>query len=47
MSIKGIAGTIGYEHPSSFTRAFERRFQHAPSNYRQKQNLRRAGTNTP
>jgi AraC-like DNA-binding protein len=35
MSIKEIAGTIGYEHSSSFTRAFERRFQQSPSRYRQ------------
>lgn len=34
MSIKEIASTIGYEHTSSFTRAFERRFRQAPSCYR-------------
>ena len=37
MSIKEIASTIGYEHASSFTRAFERRFSQAPSCYRQAQ----------
>jgi AraC-like DNA-binding protein len=35
LSIKEIAGSVGYEHTSSFTRAFERRFQQAPSCYRQ------------
>jgi AraC-like DNA-binding protein len=35
LSIKEIAGNVGYEHTSSFTRAFERRFQQAPSCYRQ------------
>jgi AraC-like DNA-binding protein len=35
MSIKEIAATIGYEHTSSFTRAFERQFQQAPSCYRE------------
>jgi AraC-like DNA-binding protein len=37
MSIKEIAGTLGYEHASSFTRAFERRFRQSPSRYRQAQ----------
>ncbi len=37
MSIKEIASSIGYEHASSFTRAFERRFQQAPSCYREAQ----------
>jgi AraC-like DNA-binding protein len=37
MSIKEIASTLGYEHASSFTRAFERRFRQAPSCYRQAQ----------
>ncbi len=37
MSIKEIASTIGYEHTSSFTRAFERRFRQAPSCYRRAQ----------
>lgn len=34
MSIKEIASAIGYEHTSSFTRAFERRFRQTPSCYR-------------
>jgi len=34
LSVKEITHTVGYEHVSSFTRAFERRFQHAPSLYR-------------
>jgi len=38
MSIKQIAGTLGYEHASSFTRAFERRFRQSPRCYRQAQN---------
>lgn len=37
MSIKEIATTIGYEHASSFTRAFERRFRLAPKCFRQEQ----------
>lgn len=35
LSIKEIACNVGYEHTSSFTRAFERHFQEAPSCYRQ------------
>jgi transcriptional regulator GlxA family with amidase domain len=34
LSVKEITYTVGYEHVSSFTRAFERRFRHAPSLYR-------------
>jgi AraC-like DNA-binding protein len=34
MSIKQIASVAGYEHTSSFTRAFERHFRLAPSCYR-------------
>jgi AraC-like DNA-binding protein len=37
LSIKEITHAIGYEHTSSFIRAFERRFLHAPARYR-KQN---------
>lgn len=37
MSIKEIAFTVGYEHTSSFTRAFERHFRQAPRAYRQAQ----------
>ena len=35
MSVKEIAYTVGYEHTSSFIRAFERRFAQAPRYYRQ------------
>src|SRR5262252_4669083 len=34
MRIKEIADQVGYEHTSSFTRAFERRFAQAPKAYR-------------
>ena len=34
LSIKEITHTIGYEHTSSFVRAFERRFLQAPARYR-------------
>jgi two-component system, response regulator YesN len=34
MSVKEIAHTVGYEHPSSFVRAFGRRFAQAPARYR-------------
>jgi AraC-like DNA-binding protein len=34
MSVKEIAHSIGYEHASSFIRAFERRFTQAPARYR-------------
>ena len=34
MRIKEIAGAVGYEHASSFIRAFERRFNEAPHVYR-------------
>jgi AraC-like DNA-binding protein len=34
LSVKEITHTVGYEHPSSFIRAFERRFTQAPSRYR-------------
>jgi AraC-like DNA-binding protein len=37
LSIKEIAWTVGYEHTSSFTRAFERHFQEAPRCFRQRQ----------
>jgi transcriptional regulator GlxA family with amidase domain len=33
-SIKEITHAVGYEHTSSFNRAFERRFLQAPANYR-------------
>jgi len=34
-SIKEIAWAVGYEHTSSFTRAFERHFRQSPRCYRQ------------
>jgi AraC-like DNA-binding protein len=34
MSVKEIANAVGYEHTSSFTRAFERRFGRGPRSYR-------------
>jgi len=37
LSIKEIAGTVGYEHTSSFTRAFERHFRESPRCFRQRQ----------
>lgn len=37
LSIKEIAWTVGYEHTSSFTRAFERYFREAPRCFRQRQ----------
>jgi AraC-like DNA-binding protein len=35
LSVKEIAYTVGYQHPSSFIRAFKRFFGQAPSRYRQ------------
>jgi AraC-like DNA-binding protein len=37
LSIKEIAWTVGYEHTSSFTRAFERYFRESPRCFRQRQ----------
>jgi AraC-like DNA-binding protein len=34
LRIKEIASSVGYEHTSSFTRAFERRFATSPQAYR-------------
>jgi AraC-like DNA-binding protein len=34
LSVKEIAHSVGYEHVSSFIRAFERRFAQAPARYR-------------
>ena len=34
LSIKEITHAVGYEHTSSFVRAFERRFRRAPARYR-------------
>lgn len=36
LSIKEIAYTVGYEHTSSFIRAFERHFRQPPRGYRQR-----------
>jgi AraC-like DNA-binding protein len=40
LSIKEITHAIGYEHTSSFIRAFERRFAHAPARYRKQSEAR-------
>ena len=45
ISIKEITHVIGYEHTSSFIRAFERRFLQAPARYR-KQNEGKYATGT-
>jgi AraC-like DNA-binding protein len=37
LSIKEIAHAAGYEHTSSFIRAFERRFSLAPAHYRKRE----------
>jgi AraC-like DNA-binding protein len=37
LSIKEITHAVGYEHPSSFIRAFERRFTLPPTSYRAQQ----------
>jgi two-component system, response regulator YesN len=34
LSVKEITHAVGYEHPSSFIRAFERRFMLSPGSYR-------------
>jgi len=36
LSIKEITHVVGYEHTSSFVRAFERRFQQAPARFRKR-----------
>ena len=43
LSIKEITYAVGYEHTSSFIRAFERRFLQAPARYR-KQNESKFGS---
>jgi len=45
MSVKEITHAIGYEHTSSFIRAFERRFLQAPARFR-KQNEGKYATGT-
>ena len=47
LSVKEIAYTIGYEHPSSFIRAFERRFTEAPTGYRKLYDCKRAAFMPP
>jgi transcriptional regulator GlxA family with amidase domain len=42
LSVKEIAHTVGYEHPSSFIRAFERRFTQPPARYRKQATARNA-----
>jgi AraC-like DNA-binding protein len=42
MSVKEIADMVGYKHPSSFIRAFNRYFQRAPSCYRQEMLIERS-----
>jgi AraC-like DNA-binding protein len=44
-SIKEIACVVGYEHTSSFTRAFERYFRQSPRCYRQTRDLNKILTN--
>lgn len=39
LRIKEIAASVGYEHTSSFTRAFERRFAQTPLVYRRARGL--------
>jgi transcriptional regulator GlxA family with amidase domain len=46
LSIKEITHAVGYEHTSSFNRAFERRFLQAPAHYR-KQAEREHGVERP
>ena len=38
LSVKEIAGAAGYEHVSSFIRAFERRYVVPPTRYRERAN---------
>jgi AraC-like DNA-binding protein len=40
MSIKEITHAIGYEHTSSFIRAFERRFLQAPARFRKQSKVK-------
>lgn len=36
LSVKEVAHAVGYEHTSSFSRAFERHFEEAPRHYRRR-----------
>ena len=47
LRIKEIAALVGYEHTSSFTRAFERRFQQTPGRYRSKCHTQPSGSEVP
>ena len=47
LRIKEIAALVGYEHTSSFTRAFERRFQQTPRRYRSKCHTQPSGSEVP
>jgi AraC family transcriptional regulator of arabinose operon len=39
LSIKEIAGRVGYHHPSSFDRGFQHKFGVPPANFRRKNRL--------
>jgi AraC-like DNA-binding protein len=41
MSVKEVAYAVGYKHPPSFVRAFERFFEQAPGHYRQEMLMER------
>jgi AraC-like DNA-binding protein len=41
MSVKEIAYAVGYKHPPSFVRTFERFFEQAPGRYRQEMLIER------
>ena len=47
LSVKEIASAVGYEHTSSFTRAFERRFEQGPRSYRRKNEVSEARAPSP
>jgi AraC-like DNA-binding protein len=36
LSVKEISASVGYEHVSSFIRAFERRYELSPTHYRER-----------
>ena len=42
LSVKEIAHAVGYEHASSFVRAFQRRFTQPPGSYRQRAEHRKS-----
>jgi len=41
ISVKEVAYAIGYKHPSSFIRAFERRYRQAPRQFQQEMLIER------